>query len=127
MQQRRSAPVLLAFGFVAAGSAVATFGSGAAQAGPPPTQTGGADRFDPAPSRGAIDPAVLPAALDDDRQVTVIVEMAAEPVAVVEAQQGRKLSASEKQAVRDRLRADQGAAAAQIAAAGGSVGATMQS
>ena len=57
-----------------------------------------ADRFIEAPA-GAIDPQVLPNALDDTRTVTVMLEMSGDPVAVVESESPR-VSSREPSATR---------------------------
>jgi subtilisin family serine protease len=85
------------------------------------------DRFQSSPSAGAIDPAVLPAAMDDSRTVTVMVQLDADPVAVRQAEAGRKLSPAEKKAIRAEIKASQDALKDDIAARGGKVGNQLQS
>ncbi|MGI8517517.1 MAG: S8 family serine peptidase [Acidimicrobiia bacterium] len=87
----------------------------------------GAGRFVTAPSSGVVDPVVLPVAFDDSRVITVMVEMAGDPVAVVQAKAGRELSAAEKQAIKAALKRRQDAAIGQIQAKGGIVRSQMQS
>lgn len=95
--------------------------------------TAGADedstaRFQPAPSgRGPIDAAVLPRALGDTSTVTVVVELSGDPVAVVQAEKGRKLTSAEKSSVKKSLKAAQSPAAAAVRAKGGTVDYAMQS
>lgn len=86
------------------------------------------DRFTPSPIRGVVDPQVLPVGLDDDREVTVMVQLDADPVAVVESKDpDKKLSASQKAAVRSELTATQNALGDDIAASGGTVLTQVQS
>ena len=59
-------------------------------------------------------------------QTTVVVQLAGDPVAVVEANSGRKLRAEEKKAVKDQLKGTQDGLSAAIAAAGGKVLGTYQ-
>ena len=87
----------------------------------------GVDRFPPGPfTEGVIDPVVLPQAADDTTSVTVMVEMAGEPVAVVEAEAGRELSQAEENAVEANLEAAQDAISDDIAAEGGTVISQLQ-
>ena len=87
----------------------------------------GVDRFPPGPfPEGPIDPAVLPEGADDTSSVTVMVEMAGEPVAVVEAEAGRELSDAEAEAVEADLEAAQDAITDDIAAEGGTVVSQVQ-
>src|SRR5215468_1023497 len=65
--------------------------------------------------------AFTPRSLAGANAVTVIVKLTGNPVALVQASAGRKLSASEKQAVRDQLARDQAALAPQIQALGGQI------
>lgn len=86
------------------------------------------DRFTPSPVQGTVDPQVLPIGLDDSRTVTVIVQLAGDPVAVVESKQpDRQLSESEAAAVRGKLVAAQDALTDDIAASGGTVLTQVQS
>lgn len=84
-------------------------------------------KFSQAESRGALDSAFSSAAIGADGQVKVIVEMTGDPVAVVEAEQGRSLSDGEAKGVRDTLEQAQGDVVEAIDAVGGEVEATMQS
>lgn len=85
------------------------------------------DRFEPAASSGKIDSAIRPRSLAKDTKVQVIVEVVGDPVAVVEADKGRKLSNSERKAVRDNLRKKQDKVAKTITGKGGKVQSNMQS
>ncbi|MGH2356955.1 MAG: S8 family serine peptidase, partial [Candidatus Limnocylindria bacterium] len=77
---------------------------------------------------GDIDPQVLPAALDDARIVTVMVELAGDPVAVVESRApNRELTKAERDAIKAQLRAQQDAITGGITAQGGVVLAQLQS
>src|SRR6266568_3105346 len=62
-----------------------------------------------------------PRSLAAANPVSVIVKLTGNPVALAQASAGRKLSASEKQAVRDQLAKDQAALAPQIQALGGQI------
>ncbi|HET8778128.1 MAG TPA: S8 family serine peptidase [Candidatus Limnocylindria bacterium] len=86
-----------------------------------------ADRFQSSPSAGQIDPAILPVGLDDSRSVTVMVQMAADPVAVVEAKNPGKLSKAERKALKAQIKAEQDAIKDDIAAKGGQVLGQLQS
>ncbi len=90
-------------------------------------EDGPADRFAPAPSSGLVDPVVTPAALDDSRRVSVMVEMDGAPVAVREARRGEELSASRDRQVQRALRSVQDRAAEAIEAEGGRVESYLQS
>ena len=85
----------------------------------------GPDRFTPAP--GVVSGKFVPRSLQANAKVNVIVEMAGDPVAVVQAKSDRKLSSSEKKAIRANLKAKQDAVSGDIAAKGGKVTAKMQS
>ncbi|HJP70198.1 MAG TPA: S8 family serine peptidase [Candidatus Limnocylindria bacterium] len=86
-----------------------------------------ADRFQSSPSAGKIDPAVLPVGLDDTRTVTVMVQLAADPVAVVEAKNPGQLSQAERKAIKAEIKAQQDAIKDDIAAKGGEVLSQLQS
>jgi len=87
-----------------------------------------ADRFTPSPVRGTVDPQVLPMGLDDSRTVTVILQLAGDPVAVVESREpDKQLSASQEAVVRSELEAAQNALSDDIAATGGTVLTKLQS
>src|SRR5262245_38102985 len=68
----------------------------------------------------------LPPGLDTT-PVTVMVILPGDPVAVAQEAAGRKLSRSEKDAIKSARKNDQDAIKAQIAAAGGTVLGSMQS
>ncbi|OGN83767.1 MAG: hypothetical protein A2X23_01965 [Chloroflexi bacterium GWC2_73_18] len=66
----------------------------------------------------------MPVSLGTDRQVSVVLELAAEPVAVRQGEalrQGRQLSKAEREAIRAALRSSQDKLKAGVAAAGGRV------
>ena len=84
------------------------------------------DRFSAAPTRGAIDPAVQPKGLDDDREVTVMVELDAASVAEVEATQNARLSKGKRQQIERNLRAQQQGIVETAEASGGTVLAQTQ-
>lgn len=88
---------------------------------------GTADRFPSSPSRGIVDPAVLPAAIDDSGSVTVMVQLEGDPVAVVQAESTRRLSRAERDAIKAQLKARQDAITDDIAAQGGEVESQLQS
>ena len=68
-----------------------------------------------------------PSVADAEGRVTVIVEMEGDPVAVVEAEQGRSLSPEERGDLAARLEQAQASVVGAIADAGGDVQAQMQS
>lgn len=68
-----------------------------------------------------------PLSVDADGNVTVVVEMEGDPVAVVEAQEGRDLSDGEKSSIKTELEAAQAPVVDTISSDGGTVAATMQS
>ena len=71
---------------------------------------------------------VLPNGIDDTRQVSVMVELEGEPVAVVQAKaRGREFSRAEKDAIKADLKARQDAIKSEIAARGGRVLGQVQS
>jgi minor extracellular serine protease Vpr len=76
---------------------------------------------DPVPTTEPVVPVVLPEGADDSATVTVMVELAGEPVAVVEAEAGRELSEAEEDAIEADLEAAQDAITDDIAAEGGTV------
>ncbi len=77
---------------------------------------------------GDIDPQVLPNAMDDSRQVTVMLEMRGDPVAVVQSKaRNRELSRAQKDRIRADLKARQDAIKGDISARGGTVLAQVQS
>ncbi|MFJ6679737.1 S8 family serine peptidase [Microbacterium sp. NPDC091382] len=86
-----------------------------------------AARFDRSVSSGALDSDVSAAAIDPDRQVSVVLEMEGDPVAVVEAEEGRSLSKSERTTVKKDLKAAQDKIRSGITQRGGKIRAQMQS
>jgi minor extracellular serine protease Vpr len=87
----------------------------------------GADRFEPSPIQGRIDPQVMPRAADDARSVTVMLQMRGAPVAVVEAEtDGDKLSRAERNRIAAQLKARQDAIADDISRRGGDVLSQLQ-
>lgn len=77
---------------------------------------------------GDIDPQVLPNAMDDSRQVTVMLEMRGDPVAVVQSKaRNRELSRAQQDRIKADLKARQDAIQGDIAARGGTVLAQVQS
>jgi len=87
----------------------------------------GIDRFDRSESSGVIDSDIRPKGLSPDAKVQVMVEVAGDPVAVVEAERGRKLSSGERKSVRDKLRQTQDKVARTVTDRGGKVKSNMQS
>ena len=84
-------------------------------------------RFDRSTSAGAIDSSFRAASIDPDRQVSVVIEMEGDPVAVVEAEEGRSLSKSERTDVKKDLKAAQDKIRSGITERGGKIRAQMQS
>ena len=85
------------------------------------------DRFEKSGAAGKVDSAVRPRSLAKDAKVQVIVEVTGDPVAVVESTKGRRLSDSERKAVRDGLRKKQDKVAKTVTGKGGKVQSNMQS
>lgn len=85
-----------------------------------------ADLVQAAPSTGTVQGTYEPL-FDADRQVTVMVELEDDPVAVVEANAGDQLSDAKAEEIQADLKQDQSAVAAVIEAKGGSVESQMQS
>jgi minor extracellular serine protease Vpr len=87
-----------------------------------------ADRFQPVPGAGTIDPVVLPNAMDDSRTITVMIEMSGDPVAVVQSKAPNKeLSKARKNQVKAELKSRQDAITGSIQANGGRVLSQLQS
>lgn len=84
-------------------------------------------RFLTAASEGKVSTSFTSAAIGADGLVTVVVEMSGDPVAVVEAEQGRELSEGERGDVKGRLKDAQQPVSAAIEDKGGTVQAEMQS
>ncbi|MFT4220691.1 MAG: S8 family serine peptidase [Microbacterium sp.] len=86
-----------------------------------------AARFQKAQSSGPVGTAAKPLSIDSNGRVTVIVEMKGDPVAVVEAEEGRELSDGERSTIKSRLKKKQDAIAGSITSKGGKIEAKMQS
>ena len=87
-----------------------------------------ARKFERIPSAG-IDPQLLPASIDDERAVTVMLELSGEPVARQQGaarREGRELSDAERAAARAALKSRQDGMRPRIEAAGGQVLAQLQ-
>ncbi|MFT4216955.1 MAG: S8 family serine peptidase [Micropruina sp.] len=87
----------------------------------------GADRFEEAPSSSQIDSSFTPGFLDSDSPVTVMVELAGDPVAVVEARSAKPLTASRAAQLRSGLKKSQDRVKSEIQSRGGTVFSQMQS
>ena len=84
-------------------------------------------RFEKADSRGQVSATVAPLSADGNGDVTVVVELAGDPVAVVQAEKGRDLTKAERSAIKKSLEKAQQPVVGAVEAEGGSVEATMQS
>ncbi|THE06292.1 peptidase S8 and S53 subtilisin kexin sedolisin [Microbacterium oleivorans] len=84
-------------------------------------------RFERSTSSGTLDSSFSAGAIDPDRQVSVVIEMEGDPVAVVEAEEGRSLSKRERTDVKKDLKAAQDAIRSGITQRGGKIRAQMQS
>lgn len=76
---------------------------------------------------GVIDSDVVPGAARSDAKVNVIVQMKADPVSVVDAKSGGKLTGKQKKALRDSLKQSQGDVVRSVRNSGGIVVSQMQS
>ncbi len=85
------------------------------------------DAFERTPIQGAVDPAVLPSGVDDSREVSVMVQLAGDPVAVQQSRARNGLTKAEKDAIKAQLKAQQDAIKDDIAARGGRVLSQLQS
>ena len=85
------------------------------------------DRFIRTSTSGPIGTPFTPQSLDGTKKVDVMVELSGDPVAVVQAKAGSPLTASQRTAVKTKLRKAQDALSGGISAKGGKVVATMQS
>jgi subtilisin family serine protease len=85
------------------------------------------DDFAKAPSRGPIGTTVKPRAVQSDGKINVMVQLSGDPVAVVQAKAGHRLSKAERDSVRATLRKAQNAITDDIKAKGGKVDAQLQS
>ncbi len=83
--------------------------------------------FEAAPSRGAIDSDISASSIDANGRVTVIIEMTGDPVAVVQAEKGRTLTAAERSSVKGKLKKAQDSIRGSITGKGGKIQAQMQS
>lgn len=86
----------------------------------------GSPRFEATPTRGVVDAKVLPTSVDDTSQVKVIVELSDDPVAVVQANTDRRLSAPEKENVRAKVREQQAPVVSAAKSKGAKVVSQMQ-
>ena len=84
-------------------------------------------RFQKSESEGAVDTTATPLSVGADGEVTVIVEMKGDPVAVVQAKKGRDLTQDERNSVKGNLKKAQDAIADAIKGQGGKIQADMQS
>ncbi|MCT9818946.1 S8 family serine peptidase [Microbacterium sp. W1N] len=91
------------------------------------TEEDPSSRFTPSDSAGQIDSSFQASAISADGQTKVIIEMTGDPVAVVEAEQGRELSDGEKDQIKGDLQQAQAPVADAVADKGGEVQAEMQS
>ena len=91
------------------------------------TDDDSSSRFSPSESRGVIDSDITAASIDADGRVTVIIEMAGDPVAVVQAEKGRELTSSERSSVKGKLKKAQDSIRGSITGKGGKIQAQMQS
>ncbi len=112
---------------LAAAGALALLLPSAAAYAATPDGSDPSSRFLPAASAGKVSTSFTSAAIGADGLVTVVVEMTGDPVAVVEAEQGRELSDGERGDVKSRLKDAQEPVSAAIEDKGGSVQAEMQS
>lgn len=98
---------------------------------PTPALAGpGADRSDDfakSPSAGPIGTTAKPRSVQSDGKINVMVQLSGDPVAVVQAKAGHRLSKAERDSVRATLRKAQGAITDDIKAKGGKVDAQLQS
>ncbi|WP_448232063.1 S8 family serine peptidase [Microbacterium lacticum] len=108
-----------------AGAVALTLPAAAAYAAAPDDDP--SSRFRAAPSHGAVDSSFTAASIGADGRVTVVIEMAGDPVAVVEAQKDGELSEGERDAVKDELKSAQDEISGEIADKGGEIQAQMQS
>jgi len=97
----------------------------AAYAATPPDDP--SSRFEAAAVNGAVEIQRSPMNLTADGDVTVIVELADDPVAVVQSQSGRKLNEDERNKIKGKLKKAQDAITGSITDKGGTIDAQMQS
>jgi subtilisin family serine protease len=86
-----------------------------------------ADDFGKSPSKGPIGTSAKPRAIQRDGKINVMVQLSGDPVAVVQAKAGHRLSKAERDKVRSTLRKAQNAITGDIKAKGGKVDAQLQS
>ncbi|MEA4943376.1 MAG: S8 family serine peptidase [Propionicimonas sp.] len=110
---------------VATGVLALVVPAGAAWAAPSPDIP--TDRFTRTGNTGKVDPQITLKAGGSNAKVDVIVEVAGDPVAVVEAREGRRLSSSERASVRTKLDKTQDKVAKTVTGRGGKVETRMQS
>lgn len=84
-------------------------------------------RFEKSDAKGAVGTTVRPMSVGADGRVTVIVEMAGDPVAVAQANKGSELTAAERKAIKNALKKNQDAIAGSLKAKDARIEATMQS
>ena len=84
-------------------------------------------RFEAAPTNGAVELTTAPLSADDSGRVSVIVEFAGDPVAVVQAKKGRKLTGEERASIKGSLKKQQDAVTGALQGKGGEIEAQMQS
>ena len=84
-------------------------------------------RFEKSDTKGPVGTTARPLSIGADGRVTVIVEMAGDPVAVAQAKKGSDLSAAERKAIKSSLKKNQDAITGTIKAKDGRIEATMQS
>ncbi|MCC6495056.1 MAG: S8 family serine peptidase [Propionibacteriaceae bacterium] len=77
--------------------------------------------------RGAVNSAVRPRVLDGEARISVMVQLAGDPVAVAEARSGRSYTSADRKRVKQDLRKAQDAVAGAIVARGGKVLSHLQS
>jgi subtilisin family serine protease len=97
--------------------------AGTAQAAPDDPSA----RFQKAAIAGRTTSDAKPMAVSADGRVTVVVEMKGDPVAVVQADKGRQLTAAERSSIKKDLRKKQDAIAGDLTSHGGRIQGTMQS
>lgn len=92
-----------------------------------PTPDDPSARFERASTDGPVELLGDPLSADASGPVTVIVEFEGDPVAVVQAEKGRKLTGAERAAIKGSLKKQQDAVTGSIQSKGGEVQAQMQS
>lgn len=115
---RRSLAVV---GAVALAIATPTAAFAAAQGDDP------SSKFQKSEASGPLGTTYRPMAVGADGRVTVVVEMKGDPVAVVQAQDGRDLTTAERNTIKSTLKKAQDVVAGSIKSKGGQIQASMQS